>query len=98
MKRLPYLLVAILIGAGSAYAQRPAAPPIDYETAHLSRIVNAVRIDEKITIDGVLKEPAWELATPATDFIRWRPSPGSPASEKTETYFLYDADNLYVGF
>ena len=41
---------------------------IDYETARLERVVTAVRITEEISLDGVLDEPAWELASPAGDF------------------------------
>ena len=71
---------------------------IDYETARLSRIVGAVRITENISIDGHLDEPAWERAAPASDFTQWQPAPGQPSGERTEVRFLYDDDNLYVGF
>ncbi len=70
--------------------------PIDYATARFSRIATAVRTDEEIVIDGVLEEASWETATPAKDFIQLEPSPGMPATETTELYFLYDDDNLYV--
>jgi hypothetical protein len=74
-----------------------AAIAIDYETARLTKVVTAVRIREKITIDGYLDEPAWQLASPATDFTQWG-RPGLPATNKSEVRFLYDDDNLYVGF
>ena len=70
--------------------------PIDYATARFSRIATAVRTDEEIVIDGVLEEASWETATPAKDFIQFEPSPGMPATEPTELYFLYDDNNLYV--
>ena len=46
---------------------------------------------------GRLEEPAWKLATPATDFIQNTPRPGEPARHRTEVRFLYDDTNLYVG-
>ena len=70
--------------------------PIDYATARFSRVATSVRTDEEIVIDGVLEEASWETVTPAKDFIQFEPSPGMPATEPTEVYFLYDDDNLYV--
>src|SRR5262245_19587381 len=75
-----------------------SAVEIDYEAIRLSRVVTAVRIDEKIDIDGQLNESAWMLATPASDFLQWSPRHGEPSPERTEVRFLYDKDNLYVGF
>ncbi len=93
------LIVCLTVPA--AFAQNgPAAAttnPIDYATAHRDRVVDAVRIDESVHLDGVLDEPVWARAMPATDFIQWEPRPGQPASARTEARFLYDARNLYVG-
>jgi uncharacterized protein DUF5916/cellulose/xylan binding protein with CBM9 domain len=73
-----------MAGAGAnAAAQQPVA--------------QAVRIAERLTIDGRLDEPAWELAQAAGNFIQWEPDPGMPSSEKTEVRFLYNDDNLYIG-
>jgi Domain of unknown function (DUF5916)/Carbohydrate family 9 binding domain-like len=88
-------LGAIANAPGAAGGQSPT--PIDYSTARFSRSVHAVRIDERIAIDGRLDEPAWQRAEPATDFTQWEPHPEMPASERTEVRFLYDDDNLYVG-
>ena len=101
MRRLTEILAAFFAFffiAWPAYSQESAEPPIDYATAYLDRQVTAVRIAEEITLDGLLNEASWSLAQPATDFIRWRPNPGEPAIETTEVYFLYDDDNLYIGF
>ncbi len=48
-------------------------------------------------IDGRLDEGAWARAGIVTDFIQMRPSPGSPASARTEARVLYDDDALYIG-
>src|SRR5687767_4996007 len=93
MKLMVFILLYALFSL-SSYAQ---TLPIDYETARLERVANAVRISEEINLDGNLNDPAWKLARPATDFIAQSPRPGEPAQEKTEVFFLYDDSNLYVG-
>src|SRR6476620_4273433 len=81
----------------SAIVSTASPAPINYETAHLSRVVTAIRINETITLDGRFEEPAWQLALPAKDFTQQEPHPGEPSRERTEARFLYDDDNLYVG-
>ena len=105
----PVAMAAVLLAwpteaipAGQGVSQAGESPtvagnPIDYETARFSRIADAVRIDERIVIDGKLDEAAWQLASPAENFIQFNPDPGMPATEGTDVYFLYDDDNLYVG-
>ncbi|MBI4481871.1 MAG: carbohydrate binding family 9 domain-containing protein [Acidobacteria bacterium] len=62
-----------------------------------TKIVTAIPTEEKIEIDGELKEATWQKASPGADFIQNEPYPGKPSTEKTEVRVLYDADNLYVG-
>jgi uncharacterized protein DUF5916/cellulose/xylan binding protein with CBM9 domain len=81
-----------------AETRSPRPAPIDYDAVRATKIVHAVRIAERMTIDGSLTEPAWERAAPATDFVQWSPSPGELSPERTEVRFLYDDDNLYIGF
>src|SRR5437762_6268556 len=84
---------AVLIGSrpltGAFQTAAPAtrqakasADPIDYATARFERVVHALRITSRITIDGRLDEPAWETAEPATNFVQWEPEPGMPSSER----------------
>ena len=70
---------------------------VDYEAARLERVITAVGITGEISIDGILDESAWGLATPATNFVQRRPNPGAPSLERTEARFLFDEDNLYIG-
>jgi hypothetical protein len=89
-----------LVALSSAFAQgtrEERVQAIDYETARLSRVANAVRVTEEMTIDGRLDEPGWKLATPIGDFIQRRPRNGQPETERTDIRFLYDDDNLYIG-
>ena len=108
MKQVSGVAAAWLVAAASAFAQAPPGSPggnagspgsgLDYEAVRATKVVRAVRISENITIDGHLEEPAWKLATPATDFYQFTPNPGELSPEPTEVRFLYDDDNLYVAF
>ena len=70
---------------------------IDHEAIRATRVAMAVRITEKITLDGHLDERVWKEAPPATDFYQKLPRNGAPATERTEARFAYGDDNLYVG-
>ena len=41
-------------------------------------------------IDGLFNNSEWQLSDKATNFIQLDPKEGEPATEKTETYILYD--------
>src|SRR5712691_7242901 len=41
------------------------------------RRIQAKRVTEAIKIDGILDEPAWSLAQPATDFLQQQPHEGT---------------------
>jgi Domain of unknown function (DUF5916)/Carbohydrate family 9 binding domain-like len=49
-------------------------------------------------IDGRLDEEAWETALKFTDFTTFKPDYGKEPSQKTEAYFLFDAENFYIAF
>ncbi len=79
-------------------ATTAAAPaPIDYNTVHLSRHMVAVRTTTPIVLDGILSEPAWQKAAPATHFTQNNPEEGTPATQDTDVRVLYDNANLYIG-
>ncbi len=59
--------------------------------------MTAVRVPEAIRVDGLLDEPAWSLAAPASGFRQREPREGLPATEPTEFRVLYDDQALYVG-
>jgi hypothetical protein len=61
------------------------------------RQVTAVRTHVPPAIDGVLGEPEWMSARPATDFTQFDPEDGKPASEASEVRVLYDNEALYFG-
>jgi hypothetical protein len=100
------LWTAFILATGfpHAPAQIPAKPPSSshaerVETAEMSRArrIKAVYTRDEIRIDGVLDEPVWREAVPATDFRQQEPYEGTPASERTEVRVLYDDKHLYIG-
>jgi len=98
------VFIGLLLGAAGSRTlaamepgQSQSTTPIDFTSARFDRVVHAVRISDRINVDGQLDEPAWQRAEPASDFVQWEPHPEMPASERTEVRFLYDEDNLYIG-
>ena len=91
-------------GAGLAAAPGAAidGPPPPVAPATITRdgagraTVRAVRLDEPLRIDGVLDEGVYEIVTPVSDFLQQLPVEGAPASEKTEAWIFFDAENVYV--
>jgi len=51
---------------------------------------------EPIRIDGKLDEALYTRFEPASGFIQQEPREGEPASERTEAWIFFDADNLYI--
>ena len=57
-----------------------------------------MRATEAPAIDGdVAGDPAWQVATPITNFWQEQPDEGQPASERTEVRVMFTEDTLYVG-
>ncbi len=78
-------VIAIIhfIQVHQAFAQAPKA--------------QAFHINERISIDGRLDEPAWKSATPIGDLIQVLPKEGDSPSEKTDVRILVDSEALYFG-
>jgi hypothetical protein len=52
---------------------------------------------EAIELDGILDEPVWDRAAPATDFIQQDPDFGGTPTERTEVRIVFTAESLYMG-
>lgn len=52
----------------------------------------------EITLDGILKEEAWNAVEWGGDFIQWQPDEGKPPSQPTSFKILYDDKYLYIGY
>ena len=56
------------------------------------------RIDEEITIDGRLDEPAWQQAAKTTIDYEWFPGDNAKPPVETECYIAFSDRYLYVAF
>lgn len=61
------------------------------------RTLRIQRTDMPIETDGVLDEPAWQVAAVATDFQRQFPVDTGLATARTEVRMTFDGRNLYIG-
>ena len=91
------VLCALVVCLASALSARAQSVQIDHEAIRAARVVTAIKIAEKITLDGRLDEAIWTQAPVAGDFLQKQPDNGAPATERTEARFAYDDDNLYIG-
>ena len=94
-------LVAALVLATPlvAGAQNPAATSPSPSPAATRPRIDAVRLrdGETVVVDGVLDEPIWSRAVPATDFRQRDPRPGADATERTEVRVALDGRRLLLG-
>ena len=77
----------------------PAAPeaPATLTRDAVGRVtVRAVRLEAPLELDGSLNEAFYATVTPLDGFIQQLPDEGEPATEGTEAWVLYDAQNIYV--
>ncbi len=63
------------------------------------RVLTAERLrdDERVTLDGILDEPAWKRAPSAGEFVMQDPILGGPPTESTEVRVVFNKDHLYIG-
>jgi hypothetical protein len=90
MKRVLGSAILLLL-CSSLFAQHP--PLEQYKQAYT---VTAVRTKEHMTVDGDLKEPAWQQAQPATTFWQHWPVDKAPAARQTEVRMVFDENFLYI--
>jgi hypothetical protein len=58
--------------------------------------VRAVRISEEMHIDGNLDERVYSEIMPLEEFIQQEPHEGSPATERTQAWVMFDDRNIYI--
>ncbi|MFN8864038.1 MAG: DUF5916 domain-containing protein [Flavobacteriales bacterium] len=59
--------------------------------------MTAVRCEVPPKLDGMLSEPCWTEAKPASGFICISPTPGIPMPFETEVRVVYSDESLYIG-
>ncbi len=58
--------------------------------------VRAIRLDEPLTLDGILDEDFYSDFRPFGDFVQVTPVAGDPSSQRTDVWIAFDAENIYV--
>ena len=98
-RHIAVAVVAIcLTGAGSAQAgQAPSPPESMTRSGDGQTTIRAARVGEEFRLDGELNDAVYSTLLPATGFVQSEPTPGAPATEKTEVWVLFDEENVYVG-
>jgi len=90
---LTLLTVAILTAAPAVLrAETNAAARADENVPALTKTTVPP------VIDGVLDDAAWSTALKFDGFKTFKPDYGKEASQKTEAYVAYDAENFYFAF
>ncbi|MBI4458692.1 MAG: carbohydrate binding family 9 domain-containing protein [Acidobacteria bacterium] len=84
---------AAAILSGLAIPEPPAVIARN-EDGHAT--IRAVRLSQPLSMDGVLSEEVYQTVAAVTDFLQQVPSEGSPASEKTEAWVLFNDEFIYV--
>ncbi len=75
----------------------PEAPETIARDAAGRATVRAVSLTEPLRVDGALDDGIYEMVPAVGDFIQQVPDEGAPATERTEAWVFYDAQNVYVG-
>lgn len=78
--------LAVLLVVSAAHAAEEPRKSVEF-----------VRTDSPPVVDGKLDEAAWASAAVIDDFRQIRPGDGTPPSDRTELYLLYDKDAIYIG-
>ncbi len=100
-RSLPTAIVLLLLGARSLSAQL-ATPPqsglgTDYSGISGQTSIRIPRLEEEVTIDGALTEPAWSRASVLTGFSEFQPVDGRPAEDSTRVLVWYSPHAIYFG-
>ncbi|MCB0495537.1 MAG: carbohydrate binding family 9 domain-containing protein [Cyclobacteriaceae bacterium] len=84
---LSLLLLSVNVYATNGGGETPA-----------KKTIEAVRIDSKPKIDGILDDEVYETAKPFEgDFFQMSPDNGAPSAYKTKVYVVYTDYGLYIG-
>ncbi|HSG50235.1 MAG TPA: DUF5916 domain-containing protein [Longimicrobiales bacterium] len=93
-------VVLMLLVPGGMHAQK-LDPPGDDPPPIWDRarpVLAAVPVQGRPPrLDGRLDDDVWRSAQPAVGFTQFEPTPGAPASQRTEARVVYADDALYVG-
>ncbi|MDP6580762.1 MAG: DUF5916 domain-containing protein [Vicinamibacterales bacterium] len=84
-------------GVGVIDGPPPPLPPEVVSRDEQGRAtIRAVRLSEGIRLDGNLDEQVYRTVPAITDYIQNVPDVGQPATERTESWVMFDGSNIYV--
>lgn len=89
--------LTVCLGLLLAFGPRLTGAQEVFEPPKKAVSIVAVRTLTPLRVDGVLDEPDWARAEPASGFRQVDPDQGAPASQDTEVRLLFDERHLYVG-
>src|SRR5215212_6009 len=74
----------------------PIAPAVVSRDSAGRATVRAIRLANPLTLDGKLDEEVYATTASVSDFIQQVPREGAAATERTESWVMFDADTLYI--
>ncbi len=83
IKYLPFVFVCLIVGKLSAQISFP-------------NTLQAIKVDENITLDGKLNEAVWTRANRISNFTQRELNFNEPATERTEVSIAYNEKFLYI--
>ena len=88
--------ITVLIGVMLFLVSGIWSPAAAEETSTgKGELLQAVKAEEKINIDGVLDEKVWQTPPIKKTFISYQPLYGDVLPQETLAWVAYDKDNLY---
>ncbi len=90
------VVAALLLTPAAASTQTVAQTEV-MDSGRRTMTAERMRDGERITLDGVLDEPAWVRAQHGGEFVMQDPVLGGTPTERTEIRVVFNRDHLYIG-
>ena len=74
----------------------PTAPAVVNRDAAGRATVRAIRLTTPLIVDGRLDDEVYAVTESVSGFIQQVPREGAAATERTESWVMFDADTLYI--
>jgi len=74
----------------------PIAPAVVNRDGQGRATVRAIALAQPLVFDGRLDDGVYGEVASISDFVQQVPREGAPATERTESWILYDRDTLYI--
>ncbi len=92
MRPFPLFLAGCLLASSALGAQGKV-----YNGYRRELTATIPHLDDTVTVDGTLDEPAWEKAAVLTGFSAYLPIDNRPAQDSTDVYVWYSSTHVYFG-